>query len=152
MDQPNNKRTRSTEEALQFLDPSNIQTTILAEIFQESQESYERRKLLEESSEFTSRVHRLMRRLHPLKTFSLLIIFLSFYLERPDWCRIALSKGDKGIFYSTDTTCSVDNRGYKYYTFNLGYSWTEATIPILTWICMLFICHEELLILFLKCK
>jgi len=64
------KNTRSTEKALCLLDPSNIQTTILAEIFEDSQENFERKKLLE-SDPHTERISRIMGKLHPLKTFSL---------------------------------------------------------------------------------
>ena len=151
---PNNDNDRITLAQIicqntKQLDPTNIQTTILAEIFQEYEDIAEHREVLRTNSTM-AKISMFMNRLHPIKTFSLVIIFLSFYVSRPDWCREAHEKGD--IFTVDDFNCNKSIDGIEYYTINNGYEGQKIFVVLMTWICMLFICHEELLMLCLKSR
>ena len=127
------------------LDPTNIQTTILAQEFLDYEEKMQlKSKLIE--NEFLSKILHYVDRGHPLRIICFFIIWVSFFCLEPSWCRNRIEKGD---FHTEDVYCSQDLSGNKYYT-NEFYHVDLMTAMTLTWICVFFVTVEESLGLFVQ--
>jgi len=130
----------------QKLDPSCIETTILAEVFFRNEEAAEFANIIDESPKL-KRLFQLIQKAHLVKNICLVFIWFSFFDQQESWCKKALAETK---FHGDDFNCSQDMQGQRYYSFPKILDSTGIWVNIVVYFSMIFVGLEQIMVLFLK--
>lgn len=130
----------------QTLDPNSIDTTILAETFFRYEEDSELSRSIDDNPRL-KKVNHFLLRAKVFRYVCFIWIWWSFFDQVEPWCKLG-HKQDK--FATDDFNCYKDSEEFVYYTFSKFFNFKTYWINVITYLAMIFLTLDEILVLFLK--